>query len=74
MKREKNVPDKVTTEHIGMKILYRLPNQAFAMEGTIIEVSPGGDYFHVGKHWIENGIGAVLSVIAGRQGRREAFR
>ena len=74
MKREQKVPDVITAEHIGARVLYRLPNNAIAIEGTIDELSPGGDYVHVGRNWVENGVGAILAVLSAPQRRREAIR
>jgi hypothetical protein len=74
MKREHNVPEVIGKEHIGMKVLYRLPNNAIAVEGTIDELSPGGDYIHCGKRWIPNDGKSVLAVLSGPQRRREAIK
>jgi hypothetical protein len=74
VKIERNVPPLITDEHRGAKILYRLPNNAIAVEGTIDELSPGGDYIHCGKRWIPNDGKSVLAVLSGPQRRREAIK
>jgi hypothetical protein len=74
MKREHNVPDVIGNEHRGAKILYRLPNNAIAVEGTIDELSPGGDYIHCGKRWIPNDGKSILAILSGPQRRREAIK
>lgn len=74
MMTESGVPDRFSKEHIGCKVLFRLPNNAIAIEGIIDEFSPGFDYIHIGKRWIENKRGSVLAVISGPQRRREAIR
>lgn len=57
-----------------MKVLFRLPNNAIAKEGIIDELSPGGDYIHIGKTWIENDGKGILAVLSGPQRRRDAIR
>lgn len=74
MKKEQDVPDVVTRDHVGMRVLFRLPNNAIAKEGTIDELSPGGAYIHIGKTWVENDGKGILAVLSGPQRRREAIR
>lgn len=74
MKIERNVPDLITAEHIGMKVLYRLPNNAIAKEGVIDELSGDGAYIHIGKTWIENTGKWILAVLTPPTKRREAMR
>ena len=74
MRRESNVPEVITKEHVGMKVLYRLPNNAIAKEGVIDELSPGGEYIHVGKAWVENDGKGILAVLSGPQRRRDALK
>ena len=74
MKRESNAPKVVGKEHIGLRVLYRLANQVIVSEGVIDGLSPEGAYVKVGRHWLENGGGAILSVLKGSQRRREAIR
>jgi hypothetical protein len=74
MKRESKVPETITSEHIGMKVLFRLPNNAIAKEGTIEELSPEGGYIHIGKTWVANDGKGVLAVLSAPQRRREAIR
>jgi hypothetical protein len=74
MKRESKVPDRITSDHIGMKVLFRLPNNAIAKEGTIDELSPEGDYIHIYKTWVENDGKGILAVLSAPQRRREAIR
>lgn len=73
MKIESKVPCRITSEHIGMKVLFRLPNNAIAKEGTIGEMSPEGDYIHIGKTWVENDGKGILAVLSAPQRRREAI-
>lgn len=71
---EANAPETVNRTHVGLRILYRMPNQAVISEGTITELSPGGSYFRVGRAWIANRAGAVLSVLPSGGGKRtDAF-
>ena len=74
MNIENGVPFPITNSHIGMKILYRLPNNAIAKEGIIEELSSEGEYIHVGKNWIPNDNSSILAVLSGPQKRREAIR
>ena len=74
MKQESGLPDLITCEHIGMRVLFRLPNNAIAKEGIIDELSPGGDYIHIGKTWIENNGRGILSILSAPQKRREGIR
>lgn len=74
MKKESNVPDQVTVQHVGMRVLYRLPNNAIAIEGVIDELSAEGEYMRVGKRWIPNDGSSVLAVLSGPQRRREGIR
>ena len=74
MKIESNVPKRITVEHLGVKILYRLPNNAIAIEGIIDEFSPDGDYIHVKKRWIPNDGKAILAVLSGPQRRRDTIK
>lgn len=74
MKRESGVPAVITKEHVGMKVLFRLPNNAIAKEGTIDELSPGEDYIHIGRTWVENDGKGILAVLSGPQRRRDAIR
>jgi len=74
MKRESGVPELILKEHIGMRVLFRLPNNAIAKEGIIDELSPGGDYIHIGKAWVENDGKGILAVLSGPQRRRDALK
>lgn len=74
MRKEPNVPEIIAKEHVGMKVLYRLPNNAIAKEGVIDELSPGGEYIHVGKAWVENDGKGILAVLSGPQRRRDALK
>jgi hypothetical protein len=73
MKREANVPDKIDHKHVGSRVLYRLPNQALVFEGIIDGLSPDGEYVKIGKRWIENGAGAILSFLPNSQRRKDAL-
>lgn len=73
MKVESKVPLRITAEHQGCKVLFRLPNNAIAKEGTIDEISPEGDYIHIGKTWVENDGKGILAVLSAPQRRREAI-
>jgi hypothetical protein len=73
MKIEKNVPAVITSKDIGSKVLFRLPNNAIAKEGLIIELSPNGEYVHVGKTWVANDGKGILAVLSAPQKRREAL-
>ena len=72
---ESGAPISVTKAHIGLRILYRLPNQAVLSEGEIVEVSPEGNYFRTGKAWLANRPGSVLAVLSknGPSKRKSAF-
>ncbi len=70
MKKETAVPDLITEDHIGMKILYFLPNNKIAKEGIISELSPGGSYIHVGHAWVANDGNGVLAVLSAPQKRK----
>jgi len=64
MFKENNVPSEIKKEHVGSKVLYRLPNNAIAKEGVIDGLSPEGSYILIQKTWVENnglGILAMLS-------------
>jgi hypothetical protein len=74
MKRESNVPEVIRQDHIGMRVLYRLPNQAIVMEGIIDGLSPEGEYIHIGKRWVQNGVGAILAVLNNSVRRRDALK
>jgi hypothetical protein len=71
---ETNVPSKITDHHKGMKVLFRLPNNAIAKEGIIDELSPGCSYIHIGKTWVENNGKGILAVLSGSQRRRDALK
>jgi len=73
MKKESNVPEVITTEHYGAKVLFRLPNNAIAKEGIIDELSPGGAYVHIGKNWVPNDGSSILAFLSGPKKRREAI-
>ena len=74
MKCESNVPNIVTKDHVGTRVLYKLANQAIVMEGVIDGLSPEGKYVHIGKRWVENGTGAILAFLKNSQKRRDALR
>ena len=74
MRKESNVPEVIGKEHVGAKILYRLPNNTIAKEGIIEELSPDECYIHIGKTWIENDGKGVLAILSGPQRRREAIK
>ena len=74
MKIESNVPKKISKENIGMKILYRLPNNAIAIEGIIDDLSPEEDYISVKRRWIANDGNGILAILSGTQRRREAIK
>ena len=74
MKQESKVPERMTQNDVGTRVLYKLPNQALAFEGLIDGLSPEGDYIHIGKRWVENGTGAILSVLQNSQRRRDALK
>jgi hypothetical protein len=71
MKIESKVPKRITVEHLGVKILYRLPNNALAFEGVIDELSLEEDYIHVKNRWIPNDGTAILAVLSAPQRRRD---
>ena len=73
MKIEANVPKVITDQHRGMKVLFRLPNNAIAKEGIIDELSPGGAYVHIGKNWVPNDGSSILAFLSGPKKRREAI-
>ena len=72
-KPESNVPLIIKQEHIGTRVLYRLPNQALVFEGVIDGLSPEGDYVHIGKRWIPNDGGAILAFLQNSQRRKDAL-
>jgi len=74
MKIEANVPKVITDQHRGMKVLFRLPNNAIAKEGIIDELSPGNGYIHIGRTWVENNGKGILAVLSGTQRRRDALK
>jgi hypothetical protein len=74
MKKEKSVPNPITFDHVGAKILYRLPNNKIAKEGIISELSPEGEYIHVGKTWVANDGNGVLAILAAPQKRRDVLK
>ena len=74
MKIESNVPKRITASDCGAKILYRLPNNAIAIEGVIDELSPDGDYIHVKNRWIPNDGKAILAVLSAPQRRRDTIK
>jgi len=69
-------PERVEEKHIGLTILYKLPNQAVISEGEIEKLSPCGEYFRCGpKRWLPNRPGSVLSVLTQKQKpRRRGIR
>jgi len=71
---ERNVPARIEKKHIGMKVIYRLPNQVVLSEGVIDGLSPEGQFVRINKtRWVENGGGAILAVLSGAKKRREAL-
>ena len=73
MKKETNVPTMIEQKHVGMKVLYRLTNQALVFEGVIDGLSPEGEYVRIGKRWVENGSGAILSFLPNSHRRKDAL-
>jgi len=71
MKKESKVPSRITQSHIGMNVLFRLPNNAIAKEGIIDELSPEEGYIHIGKTWISNDGNGILAVLLSSNKRRE---
>ena len=61
---ESNAPKRVNTNHMGRRVIFKLPNQAVISEGEINEISPEHGYFRVGKAWLENKPGAVLAILS----------
>jgi len=74
MKKESNVPETISQNHIGCKVLWRLPNNAIAKEGIIDELSLEGEYIHIGKNWVPNDGSSILAMLSGSQKRREAIK
>ena len=75
MKVESNVPEKIEKKHIGMKVLYRLPNQVVISEGVIDGLSPEERFVCINKtRWVENGSGAIVAVLSKSKCRREAIK
>ena len=71
---ESNVPDRLEKRHVGMRVLYRMPNQAVLSEGVVEGFSPEERFVRLGKgSWVENGTGAVVAVLSGPKRRREAL-
>lgn len=73
MKIESKVPDVICKDHIGMKVLFRLPNNAIAKEGVITELTPDECYIHVDKTWVENNGKCILAVLSLPQRRRDSL-
>jgi len=69
---ESNVPKVLTSAHVGLRVLYRLPNQLVVSEGVVEALSPESLYVRIGKRWVENGSGAVLAVLGGTR-RKDAL-
>jgi len=74
MKIESNVPKRMSKDNIGTKILYRLSNNAIAIEGVIDEFSQEEEYLCVKGRWIPNDGKGILAVLSGPQKRRDAIR
>ena len=74
MKRESNVPDEITAEHVGSRVLVRFPGCAGPSEGLVEELSGEAAYVRIGRRWVPNGEGHVLAVLGGPRRRREAVR
>ena len=73
MKKESTVPERIEAKHVGMKVLFRMTNNAMPFEGIIDELSPEGEYVKIGRRWIENNGQWILSVLSGPQKRRAAL-
>ena len=73
MRIESKVPEVIKKEHIGMKVLFRLPNNAIAKEGVISDLTPDEGYIHIGHTWVENNGRCILAVLSAPQRRRESL-
>jgi hypothetical protein len=73
MKKETNVPSVIEHKHVGCRVLFRLPNQVVISEGVIDGLSPEGEYVRIGKRWVENGSGAILSFLPNSHRRKDAL-
>jgi len=61
---ETNVPKTIKKEHIGKKVIYKIPHSVALSEGEITAISPKGKFFRIGeKRWMDNCGGQVLAML-----------
>jgi hypothetical protein len=60
---ESGTPERLGAAHVGVSVLYRLPNQAVLSEGEVGAFSPGKKYVKLGRHWLPNRAGTVLAML-----------